>query len=945
MVRAVKKSEDDRFQARVTRAPIAHETKRGQEVAARFAGLAPDVVDVVAGAAGCSPYLASLLEKHADWVASVFETVPEDALEEILSFAGAAEGNALGPRLRHAKDRVALLVALADLGGVWDLEAVTKALTRFADLAVMRALHTEVAAEIGRGKIPGTAVEDAADAAGMVVLAMGKMGAGELNYSSDIDLICLFDEGRFDPEDWGDARAGFVRVTRRMAAMLSDKRAEGYVFRTDLRLRPDPAVTPVCMAMAAAERYYESLGRTWERAAHIKARAVAGDVKAGADYLGRLGPFVWRKHLDFAAIRDARDMARRIRVHKGLGGRITLPGHDLKLGRGGIREIEFFAQTGQLIFGGRDPDLRLRGTVEALHALARKGRIEEATADTLSADYRALREIEHRLQMIGDAQTHSLPTSDEGLERLANFMGEGDLSAWSKTLFERLTRVHDLTEDFLAPSERRAGGELTQAQRDVVARWRSYPALRSARAVDSFERMQGDLLARLGASARPDEALLVFDGFLAGLPAGAQLFALFEANPQLVDLIVDIAATAPGLARYLSHNAAVFDAVIAGEFFSDWPGSDGLTASLDLVLANAGDYETQLVAARSWFKEWRFRVGVHLLRGLIEAETAGAQYADLAEAVLRSVFPVVEAEFSRKHGPPPGRGAVVMGMGSLGVGRLNSTSDLDLIVIYDADGAEGSEGPRPLLSRVYFARQTQALVTALTAPMAEGKLFEVDMRLRPSGRQGPVATSLDSFQSYQKTKAWTWEHLALTRARQVAGSNELGQDVETFRRSLLAERRDRDKILADVESMRARLAQEKPAKGQWEAKLGAGRMQDIELVAQAAALMAGSPVRPVPEQIEKAESIRWLSASEVTRLAATYADFARLNAVARLLTEKPLDPAEIGAGGQAFLLRSFGEPALEALRQRLDQGAEKAAKIIATALARRDREGKIHGSG
>ena len=758
----------------ITRTPHTQDPARAAEILAALPKVTGDLAELLRGTAACSPYLAGLMEKDPAWLELLLSAPPETAFDAVLSDIEASDEKSLGADLRRAKDRVALLTALADLGGVWSLEETTRALTGFADLAVTRALRTEVTAEIGRGKLPGASIDDAADGAGMVVLAMGKMGAGELNYSSDIDLICLFDESRFDPEVWGEARAGFVRVTRRMAGMLSDKRAEGYVFRTDLRLRPDPAVTPVCMAMAAAERYYESLGRTWERAAHIKARAVAGDVKAGVEYLGRLSPFVWRKHLDFAAIRDARDMARRIRDHKGLSGSITLPGHDLKLGRGGIREIEFFAQTGQLIFGGRDPDLRPRGTVEALHALARKGRIEQATAETLSADYRALRETEHRLQMIGDAQTHSLPTSDEGFERLAHFMGESDPQAWSTVLFERLTRVHELTEDFLAPSEQKKVGALTQAQREIVARWRSYPALRSARAVESFERMQGDLLTRLGASARPEEALLVFDGFLAGLPAGAQLFALFEANPQLVDLIVDIAATAPGLARYLSRNAAVFDAVIAGEFFSDWPGARGLTASLDLVLANAGDYEAQLVAARSWFKEWRFRVGVHLLRGLIDAETAGAQYADLAEAVLRSVYPAVEAEFSRKHGPPPGRGAVVLGMGSLGAGRLNSTSDLDLIVIYDAGGAEASEGRRPLLSRVYFARLTQALVTALTAPMAEGKLFEVDMRLRPSGRQGPVATSLGSFQSYQKTKAWTWEHLALTRARPVAGSAELG---------------------------------------------------------------------------------------------------------------------------------------------------------------------------
>ncbi len=925
------------FQNDITRVPLAFDGEIGGSAISGFPDVQGGLRDLLVGAAGCSPYLAGLIQREAGWLSDALTMPPRQALDAAWAEIGDAEPGQLPVALRRAKRRTALLVALADLGGIWPLEEVTGALTRFADLAVGAALRSLVGAQIARGKLPPV-LEPSGDTAGMVVLAMGKMGAGELNYSSDIDLICLFDETRFVPDDWGNARAAFVRVTRLMTAMLSDLTGEGYVFRTDLRLRPDPGVTPVCMAMAAAERYYESLGRTWERAAHIKARAAAGDIKAGEAYLHRLTPFVWRRHLDFAAIQDAHDMARRIRDHKGLAGPITLPGHNVKLGRGGIREIEFFAQTGQLIYGGRDDELRQRGTCDALAALAERGRITRDTAEVLTGDYRALREIEHRLQMINDAQTHVLPSAGDGFDRLARFMGEGDTAAFKSQMFERLTRVHALTEDFLAPSgpvTKAAGKPVADDQfREITARWRSYPALRSSRAVESFGRLRADLMHRFSKAARPDQAIAVFDSFLAGLPAGAQLFALFEANPQLVDLIVDIAATAPGLARYLSRNAGVFDAVIAGDFFSDWPGTDALTAALAEVLSAEDDYEAKLDAARRWVKEWHFRIGVHHLRGLIDAAEAGAQYAELAEAVLGGVFPAVQENFAAKHGAPPGRGATILGMGSLGAGKLNANSDLDLIVIYDAAGIEASEGRRPLAARAYYARLTQALVTALSAPMAEGRLYEVDMRLRPSGRQGPVATSLEAFTSYQQTQAWTWEHLALTRARAVAGASALATDVEAFRGTLLKGPRDRAKVLTDVRDMRARLSQEKPGNGEWDAKLGVGRLQDIELVAETAALLSGSSARDVASQLQSGVAIGWLTGDEGDALSTAFADLWTLNAAAKLLTDRPLKPEEIGAGGQAFLLRSFGRENLADLTALLDGRANEAAKIIDEALMR-----------
>ncbi|MEN9010688.1 MAG: glutamine-synthetase adenylyltransferase, partial [Yoonia sp.] len=634
------------FTKQLTRTPRPFDPDRGADALAAMNGLDPMLTDLIAGAGGSSPYLLSLIQKEAAWlhpsmadpdgaIAAIFAGLPYVALDD------------LPMALREAKRRIALLTGLADLGGIWGLEKVTQTLTDFADLAVDVSIKALVAAEIMRGKLPGMGPDDVADAAGMIVLAMGKMGAGELNYSSDIDLIVLFDETRFEVDDYHDARAAFIRVTRKMTAIMADVTSGGYVFRTDLRLRPDASSTPVCISTEMAERYYESLGRTWERAAFIKARVCAGDKVAGQRFLDTLRPFVWRKHLDFAAIQDAHEMRLRIRDHKGLGGKLVLEGHNMKLGRGGIREIEFFTQTRQLIAGGRDPSLQVRETKAGLASLAAADWIPEEAAATLYDNYVFHRVVEHRLQMINDAQTHDLPKDEDGFARLACLMGR-DVDDLRSDLTTRLEEVHGTIEGFFAPDP------VTKIEddwgRDITARWQTYPALRSDRAEEIFKRLKPEILSKLREAAKPEEALAQFDSFLSGLPAGVQLFSLFEANPQLTQLIVDIAATSPALSQYLSRNAQVLDAVLGGQFFDDWAGCDALTVQLADVLEAAPDYEAQLIAARIWAKEWHFRIGVHYLRGLTDADTSGAQYADLAQAVLTALWPVVVAEFTRKHG-------------------------------------------------------------------------------------------------------------------------------------------------------------------------------------------------------------------------------------------------------------------------------------------------------
>ncbi len=930
------------FASRITRLPRRFQDDHAEEAQARFAGLTGDLADLIGNAASCSPYLRQLLQIEAEWLQPALDA-PEDALERVLADLHGVEGDPSGP-LRQAKRRTALLTGLADLAGVWPLEKITGALTDLADLSCKLALRHSVGHEILRGKVPGMGEDNIESAGGMVVLAMGKMGAGELNYSSDIDLICLYDETRFDADDSAVARTAFVRATRRMAAILSENTAEGYVFRTDLRLRPDPGATPVCMSMAAAESYYESLGRTWERAVYIKARPCAGDLAAGDEFLEIIAPFVWRRHLDFAAIEDAHNMRLRIRAHKGLGadlgGPLDLMGHNMKLGRGGIREIEFFTQTRQLIAGGRDPSLRMRGTLDGLRGLAAKEWIPQDVAEDLIGHYRFHREVEHRLQMLRDQQTHDLPETDEGMERLAAFMGReaGDLK---DELLRRLLAVDGVIERFFKPGE--AAQPVDESEQGawldakVIARWPTYPALRSDRAGQIFRRLRPDILARLSRTSHPEEALLAFDGFLAGLPAGVQVFSLFEANPHLVELLVDIVGTAPALGRYLSRNAAVLDAVIAGDFFARWPGLAALRADLAARLEREEDYERRLIAARHWRREWHFRIGVHHLRGLVDAATSARHYADLAEAVLSALWPEVVREFSVKHGPPPGRGASVLAMGSLGVRALNAASDLDLIVIYDADGADASQGRRPLAPGAYYARLTQAMISALTAQMAGGRLYEVDMRLRPSGNQGPVATSLAAFCDYQRGRAWGWEHLALTRARTVAGAPDLGADIEAFRTELIAEIATWDDIAVRtaraVSDMRARISAAKATEGPLDARTGPGRLQDVQLIAQAATLVAGRARRGTQAGLNGGAALGWWNEEGARALSRALSLCRDVQMATKLLGDSTLDPQSLGAGARAFILREAGCMDIPELIAALAERSDAAASVIDGALA------------
>ena len=922
--------------------------------------------ELIRGAAGSSPYLARLTARHADWLAGAVAEPPEAALDAVLdamrgavdeAAAGAAGLASVRQALRRAKARAALLIALADLGGVWRLAEVTGALTRLADAAVTAAARWLLAAELRAGKLPGLDEAALETGAAYVLLAMGKMGAGELNFSSDIDLIALFDDARFGADEVLDARARYIHVTKQLVKLISESTEDGYVFRTDLRLRPSPSTTPVCMAIDAAERYYESVGRTWERAAHIKARPLV-DEAAGTAYLATLAPFIWRRHLDFAAIEDAHEMLRKIRAQKARFTAGELPGHDLKLGPGGIREIEFFAQTRQLIVGGREPDLRVPTTLGALDALAEGGWIEPGVRDVLAGDYAALRAVEHRLQMLEDAQTHAVPKAEDARTRLAMLSGEADRAGFERRLAERLARVHATCEEFFTPGGGRPAaraaatlldeGELAgrgferpaDAARQI-ARWHEgqIAATRGERARGLFRQLEPRIVERLAGAASPDQALVHFDRFLSGLPAGVQLFSLFAANPQLLELIVEICAAAPRLAGYLGRHPQTLDALLDRDFWEPMPGRAAMAGELAARLAPEDGYERVLDASRRWAREQWFRAGVHVLRAIADEQEAGAAFTAIAETCIAGLYPHVVAEFARRHGAPPGQGMAVLAMGKLGSGEMTARSDLDLITIYDAAGEESSDGPRPLAARVYYPRLTQALVAALTAPTAEGSLYEVDMRLRPSGRQGPVAVSLASFEAYQTEKAWVWEHLALVRARVIVGPGALSAAIDTVIDLALAGRQGAAEVMTEAAAMRARIARATAAErdNPWSLKHAAGSLMEVEILAQTGALATGlGRCQTARAALPRLAGAGWIGRQEARDLLAALVFLQRLQQVERVALTGTLDPDAAGAELRRVLVRAVEAEDFGALEAALVGHQRRAAGILARVLGEAD---------
>jgi len=918
---------------------------------------------LLAGLAQYSPYLWDLAQSDPERLLTLLRTPPDLRFRALLQDTAAAltktEDEADAMRLlRRMKAEAALLIALADIGGVWPIMQVTQALTELADTAVSAAVNFLLSGFVRRGKLKPADPAQPQLGSGYIVLAMGKMGAFELNYSSDIDLIIFFDPEAPALAEDSDAASMAIRVTRGLVKLLSERNVDGYVFRVDLRLRPDPASTQIAISTPAALDYYEHRGQNWERSALIKARPCAGDIAAGERILKELSPFIWRKYMDFAALADIHAMKRQIHTYKGHG-EIAVAGHNIKLGRGGIREIEFFVQTQQLIAGGRNPELRQRRTLTTLAVLVAGKWVAEAAARDLEAAYFFLREVEHRLQMVADEQTHLLPDDPDELERFSRFLGYPDTKEFSEVLLGHLHSVQHhyshlfeqaipegADQRFVFPRDKDDSETLDRLAfmgfrnpleiSAIIRNWFSgqYMALRSDFARTQLTELIPFLITQLARSENKDTALLGFDRFLANLHGmgGGQLLSLLRQNRDLLALLMLILANAPRLAEILAQHPQVMDALIDPAFFGELPDAQKLTDTLYRSIDQSASYEDMLDRLRIFGQEQMFLIGTRILTGTVTAVQAGEAFARLADVIIGALHVAVENRFKETYGQIAGQQTAVLALGKLGGREMTASSDLDLILLYDFDEAQPeSRGGRPLYGGQYFARLTQRLVSALTAQTNHGALYQVDLRLRPSGRSGPVATKIDSFRDYQENEAWTWEHMALTRGRVVSATVGFRETAETVIRGVLCRPRDAQTIAADAAEMRRAIAVEKGEGERWDLKYAAGGLIDVEFVTQYLQLVhaAEHPEILDPSTVrclDKAARLGVLAPedSDVLRPAAQlYHD---LSQILRLCLSGPFDPKAAGPDLLRLLARAADVPDFPTLDAYLTETQEKVRK-------------------
>ncbi len=951
----------DSLRARLDQAPVLADP---EGAAARLADLdRPDlVVDppvraLLAGLAEHSTFLWGIAMRDPDRLATLLDASPEESLARLVADQRAAgrpepENNvdleAVGRRLRRNRQALALLVAMADIGGVWPLESVTAALSDFADASVAGALDALLRQAADLGRFLPKDPEDLQAGSGLVVLGLGKLGAGELNYSSDIDLVVFFDPEAATLRAGTEPTPFFSRLAQGLAKLLQERTGDGYVHRVDYRLRPDPGSTPTAISFNSAFSYYETVGQNWERAAFIKARPIAGDLVAGARFLAELRPFIWRKYFDFGSIADVHAMKRQIHAVRGHE-RLAVAGHDIKLGRGGIREIEFFVQTQQLVFGGRRPSLRGRRTLEMLAELVAEGWIDGQARDELAEAYRFLRGIEHRLQMQEDAQTQRLPEAPEALERFARFAGYATQEDFEAALLAHAARVQahyallfEAEPDLSAgigdlvfsgagddpetlKTLRQLGFREPERAVETVRGWHfgRRPAVRSARAREVLTELVPALIQALSGTPDPDAALAALDRAFGQMPAAVELLIILRSHERLRLLFADLLGTAPRLADTVAFSPHVLDAVIDPAFVEPVSDEAALDTQFRALVGRPGAVEEFLDRSRDAARQLRFVTGARLLSGILPPAGAGRAFSGVAQAAVAASLAAVSEAFAKDHGRVPGGRMVVLGFGRLGSRQLTADSDLDLVVLYDFDPENRqSDGPRSLDAAVAYNRLTQRLVAALTAPTRRGTLYEVDLRLRPGGGQGMIATQARSFRAYLAESAETWELMALTRARVLCGDAALADEVRAVVAQALGRPRDAAGVAREVRAMRDLVAAEKGDAGPLDLKLAPGGLLDLDFLAQALVLghaqahpdLVGRDARGV---LERAGTLGLLPGDAADRLVAAYRLLDDIHQWQRLMIEgDPADPPPAVLGRIAV---AAGLPDARALTAQLEE--------------------------
>lgn len=922
----------------------------------------PKAAALLQGLADHSPFLWRLASSDRSRLHALLTADPDNRLAGLIArvaecWRGSPPESQLMKALRLAKQELALLVALADIGGVWTVEQVTAALSDFADAAVASSVRWLLAEAAAAGRFRPAEPADPALASGVVVLALGKHGARELNYSSDIDIIVFFDPetaplaGNVEPTPF------FVRLVKGLVRLMQERTPDGYVFRTDLRLRPDPASTPSAIPLPSAYAYYESVGQNWERAALIKARPVAGDLPIGEAFLQELTPFIWRKYFDYAAVADIHAMKRQIHAARGHDV-IAVAGHNIKLGRGGIREVEFFVQTQQLVFGGRRPQLRGRRTLDMLTALRADGWISDKAERELAHAYRFLRTIEHRLQMQADEQTQQLPHEEDKLARFARFCSHASAAAFGKALTTEALKVErhyarlfeeggELTSgegnlvftgvtddpDTLETLRRMGFAEPTTVA-ETVRGWHfgRRQAVQSARAREVLTELVPKLLGAFGATADPDGALATLDRALARMPAAVELFSILKNHKSILSLFADLLGSAPRLAEIVAQRPHLLDALIDPAVNRAYAGLDDLVTRLSGAVGAPELLEDFLDRLRDAGQHELFLVGSRAISDAVPLARVGDAYAMLAEALIRVALAEVERRFRADHGVAPGGRIAVIAMGRLGSREMTATSDLDLVVLYDFDEERSeSDGARPLSATTYYTRLTQRLISALTVPTRRGVLYAVDMRLRPSGNKGPAATQYRGFLQYQQDEAEIWEQMALTRARPVAGDPDFMAEVSDAIAGILRRERDPAAVRREAADMRRLIASEKGDADRWDLKLARGGLLDIEFIAQTLVLIESRAHpelarTPTGDILDAAARLGLLTPEDGEALREAYAFMRDLLQWQRLTVSGSFKPEEASAGLKPRMASVVGLPDFKMLERDL---ADRQAQVRA----------------
>jgi glutamate-ammonia-ligase adenylyltransferase len=796
---------------------------------------------------------------------------PQELRTRVLAIAAeCGDDAALKSALRRVRRREMLRIAWRDLAGWADLGEVLATLTALAEGCIDGALARLMQWAVERDGTPRSA---AGDPAHLVVLGMGKLGGGELNFSSDIDLIFAYSEE-------GEVQGGprelsnhefFIRLGRSLISALNDATAEGFVFRVDMRLRPNGDSGPLALSFDAMEQYYQVHGREWERYAFIKARAVAGDGACGTDLFARLKPFVYRRYLDYSVVEAIRGLKMSIEreLHrKGMQ-------HNIKLGPGGIREIEFIGQAFQLIRGGREPALQVRPIQTVLTALQAGGYLTPQAVADLQAAYVFLRRAENRLQMAADRQTHSLPPEAQAQLALAFAMGYDDWADFHAALRRHMHKVHGHFEQvFVAPQGEKPEVDdrglaavwlatldsdglhrrLAQAGfQDPVATETLLHGLRaghayeglSAQGRERLDRLMPLLLGAAGLTGDPQTTLARLIKLIEAIVRRSVYLALLVENPMALSQLVKLFSASDWIARWISQHPVLLDELIDPVSLYVPLAKDALEAEIQGRLAHLpeDDLEAQMEALREFRHGHVLRVAAADVGPGLTPEQAGAHLGHIAEVVVEQALALATYSMVEKHGRPACKtpagvetpGFAVIAYGKLGSLELGYTSDLDIIFLHAACAGEGmTQGPRPLANEVFFARLGQRLIHILTARTPAGILYQVDMRLRPSGQSGMLVTNLPAFLEYQRGHAWTWEHQALVRARALAGDPALCRAFEDARTELLCRPRDEEKLRRDVLEMRTRMRAALPAHDvtHFDLKQDPGGMIDIEFMVQ-----------------------------------------------------------------------------------------------------------------